>query len=178
MRRVPNLGSDRQALQFRWQDIEHGSARDESRCAQWNFEFVRCTIVISDSLVLATRYLHCVKGSDLGRREVVQGSVDVPPVEAGVTFSGILRRDLGLVETGVLGVFQLGFSETLVIVNGAVSDKLNLRNSRERLEVRVKDRFGVFLGFVVAVTVSIALRVEGLARGGRVSLYNLGSSVI
>ena len=30
----------------------------------------------------------------------------------------------------------------------------------------MKDRFGVFLGFVVAVTVGVAFGVEGLNRGG------------
>ena len=139
MRRVPDLGSDRQALLFRRQDIEHGSAGDESRCAQGNLEFLRCTIVISDGLALTPRHLHRVKGGDLGRRQVVQGSVDVPSVEASVTFRGVLRGDLGLVETRVLGVLQLGFREAFVIVNGTISDKLNLRNSRYRLEVRMKD---------------------------------------
>ena len=167
MGRVPDLGSDRQTLQFWRQDIEHGSARDESRCAQGNFEFVRSTIVISDGLVLAAGHLHRVKCSDLGRREIIQSSVDVPSVEASVTLRRVLRGDLGLVETRMLGVLQLGFSQTFVIVNGTVADKLNLRNSRDSLEVRVEDRFAVFLGFVVAVTVGIALRVESLTGEGR-----------
>ena len=162
MRRVPDLGSDRQTLQFRRQDIEHGSAGDESGGAQGNFEFVRCTIVIPDDLVLATRDLHRVKSGDLGRREVVQGSVDVPSVEAGVTFRRVLRGDLSLVETRMLRMLQLGFGEALVIVNGTVSDKLNLRNSGDSLEVRVEDRLGGFLGFVVTMAISIALRVESL----------------
>lgn len=133
MRRISDLGSDSQALLFRRQDIEHGGARDECRGTQGNFEFIRRAIVVSDGLVFATRHRDRVKGGDLGRREVVQGSVDVPPVEAGVTFSRVLCGDLRLVKTGMLGVFQLCFSEAFVVVNGAVSDELNLRNSRDRL---------------------------------------------
>jgi hypothetical protein len=87
-----------------------------------------------------SRDLHRVKGGDLGRREVVQGSVDVPSVETGVTFGSVLWGNLGLVETRVLRVLQLGFSETFVVVDSTVSDQLNLRDSRDRLEVWVKDR--------------------------------------
>ena len=90
----------------------------------------------------------------------------MPSVEAGVTFGRVLRGDLGLVETRVLGVLQLGFCKTLVVVDGTVSDELNLRNSRNCLEVRVEDRLGVLFSFVVAVTVGIALRVESLDREG------------
>ena len=101
----------------------------------------------------------------------------MPSVEAGITFRRVLRGDLGLVETRMLGVLQLGFGETLVIINGTVSDKLNLWNSRDRLEVRVEDRFGVFLGFVVTVTVDIALRVESL-EGERKSVNTISGPLL
>lgn len=138
---VSDLASDGQALQLRRQDIEHGSPRNKRGGTQGNFKFIRGAIVISDDLALAPRYLHRVKGGNLGRREVVQGGVDVPSVESGVTFSCVLGGNLGLVETRVLRMLQLGFGETFVVVKGAVSDDLNLGDSRDRLEVGVKDRF-------------------------------------
>lgn len=99
----------------------------------------------------------------------------MPPVEAGVTFRRVLRGDLSLVETGVLRVLQLCFGESFVVVDGTISDELDLRNSRDRLEVGVKDRFGVLLGFVVAVTVGITLRVESLDEEGVMSTKSGGS---
>ena len=116
--------------------------------------------------MLAIRYLHRVKGGDFWRREVIQGGVDVPSEEAGIAFGRVLRGNLGLVETRVLRVFQIDFCKALVVVDGTVSDKLNLRNSGDRLEETVKDRLGVLFGFIVAVTVSIALRVESLNKEG------------
>ena len=63
----------------------------------------------------------------------------MPSIETGVTFRRVFRGNLGLVEIRVLGVLQCDFGETLVVVNGTVSDELNLRNPRNRLEVAVKD---------------------------------------
>ena len=139
MRRVSDLAPDGQTLELRRQDIEHSGTRDKGGGTQGDLEFILRAIVISDDLVLASRYLHRVKGGDLGRREVVQSSVDVPSVEASVTLGSVLWGNFGLVKTGVLGVLQLGFGKTFVVVNGAISDELDLRNSRDRLEVGVKD---------------------------------------
>ena len=123
------------------QDIEHGSARDERSGTQGNLKFIRSTVVISDSLVFPPRDLHCVKGGDFGRREVVQGSIDVPTVETGVALSSVFWGNLGLMKARVLRMFQLGLSETFVVVYSAVSDQLDLGDSRDRLEVWVEDRF-------------------------------------
>ena len=86
----------------------------------------------------------------------------MPTIEASVALVCVFWRNLGLVETRVLRVLQLGFSETLVIVYGAISDQLDLGNSRNRLQVRMKDRLGVLLSFVVAVTIGITLWVKSL----------------
>ena len=112
--------------------------------------------------MVTSRDLDRIKSSNLGRGEAVQSSVNVPSIEAGVTFGSVLWRNFGLVKAGVLRVLQLGFSKTFVIVNGTISDELDLRHSRDRLEVSVEDRFGSFLGFIVAVAVGITLRIEGL----------------
>ena len=104
MRGVSYLAPDSQTLQLWRQDAEHGSTGDERRGTQGSFKFVRRAIVIPDGLVLATRHLHSVKGGDLWRREVVQGSVDVPSIKAGIPFGRVLRGNLGLVETRVLRV--------------------------------------------------------------------------
>ena len=168
---ISDLAPDSQALELWRQDIEHSHTGDEGGCTQGNWEFIRRAIVISDDLMFASRDLRRVKGGDLWRREVVQRSVDVPSVETGVTFGSILWGNLGLVETGVLRVLQLGFVKTFVIVNGTVPDELNLRDPRDRLEVGVEDRFGAFFGFVVAVTVGVALGIECLAEED-VIIYN------
>lgn len=170
MRRISDLAADGQALKLRWQDIEHSDSRDEGGGTQGNFELIRRAIVIPNGLMVASRYLHRVKGSDLGRRESVQSGVDMPSIQAGVTFGGVLWGNLGLVETRVLRVFQLGFTKTFVIVNGTISDELNLRNSRDCLEVRVKNRLAVLLGLVITVAVGITLRIESLEEGGVVAI--------
>ena len=162
MRCVSDLAPDSQTLELWRQDIEHGDTRDEGGGTQGDLEFIRRTIVIFNDLVLACRDLHRIQGGDHRGREVVQSSVDVPSVETGVTFSGVLWGDFGLVKTRVLGVLQFGFSKAFVVVNCAISDELNLRDPGNRLEVGVEDRFRAFLGFVVAVTVGIAFRIESL----------------
>ena len=86
----------------------------------------------------------------------------MPTIEASVALVCVFWRNLGLVETRVLRVLQLSFSETLVIVYGAISDQLYLGNSRNRLQVGMKDRLGVLLSFVVAVTIGITLWVKSL----------------
>ena len=165
MRCVSDLTPDSQALKVWRQDIEHSDTRDEGGGTQGNLEFIRRAVIISDDLLFASRDLHRVEGCDLGRREAVQSSVDVPSVEAGVTFGSVFWGDFGLVKTGVLRVLQLCFSKTFVVVNGTVSDELDLRDSRDRLKVGVEDRFAVFLGFVVSVAVGIAIRIESLVEG-------------
>ena len=86
----------------------------------------------------------------------------MPTIEASVALGCVFWRNLGLVETRVLRVLQLGLSETLIIVDGAISDQLYLGNSRNRLQVGMKDRLGVLLSFVVAVTIGITLWVKSL----------------
>ena len=141
MRCVPDLAPDSQALQLWRQDIEHGSAGDERSGTQGNLEFIRSTVVVFDNLVFPLRHLHRIKGGDFWRREVVQGSIDVPAVETGVTLSSVFWGNLGLVEVIVLRVLQLGLGETFVVVYSAVPDQLNLGDSRDRLNVLVKDGF-------------------------------------
>ena len=89
----------------------------------------------------------------------------MPAIEASVAFSGVLGRDLSLVEAGVLRVLQFRFSETLIVVHGTVSNQLDLRNSGNGLEVRVEYRLAILLSFVVAMTVGIACGIEGLGGG-------------
>ena len=88
MRRVSDFASDSQALQLWRQDLEHGNAGNERSGTQGDLKFIRGAVVISDNLAFSLRHFHRIKGGDLGRREVVQGSVNVPAVETSVT----LRR--------------------------------------------------------------------------------------
>lgn len=64
---------------------------------------------------------------------------------------------MGFVESGVVRVFQLGFSEALVIVHRAVPDELDLGLPRDSFEVRVQNRFLCTLGFVVTVAIRLIL---------------------
>jgi hypothetical protein len=79
----------------------------------------------------------------------------MPAIEPGDTFSFILGGDAGLVECSVARVFELGFSESFVIVNHAIADKLDLWDSGNGLKVRVED--GLLGAFSLVVSVSIAL---------------------
>ena len=140
MGRVSDLAPDSQALQLWRQYLEHSNTGDERGGAQGNLEFIRGAIIVSDGLALTTWHLHRIQSGDLGRREIVQGGVDVPAVEASVAFRSVLGGYFGLMEPRVLRVLQLCFGETFVVVYSAVSDQLDLGNSRDRLQVRVKDR--------------------------------------
>lgn len=59
-------------------------------------------------------------------------------------------------------VLQLGFRKALVVIDGTIADQLNLWDSRNCLQVGVKNRLAVLLGFVVAVAVGVALGIKRL----------------
>ncbi len=61
-------------------------------------------------------------------------------------------------------VFQLRLSETFVVVDNSVTDELDLRDTRDRLEVGMQDRFLRALCFVIAVTIILGFRIKGLER--------------
>ena len=54
-------------------------------------------------------------------------------------------------------------SETLVIINSPVSDKLHLRNTRDSLEIRMENRLLRAARFVVSMAVALRAGVECLS---------------
>lgn len=74
-------------------------------------------------------------------------------------------------EGRVRRVFQLGLGESFMVVHGPVSDKLDLGDAGNGLQVGVKNGFLGFASLVVSVTVRFGGRVEGLSTGARVWVY-------
>ena len=61
----------------------------------------------------------------------------MPAVKARDTLCSVLIRDMSFVEGVVVRMFELGFGEAFVIINCAVSDKLDLRLARNSFEIGV-----------------------------------------
>lgn len=60
-------------------------------------------------------------------------------------------------------VLELRLREAFVVVHCAVTDELDLRDTRDGLEVGMEDGLLRLPGFVVAMTVRLGGRVEGLS---------------
>lgn len=59
-------------------------------------------------------------------------------------------------------MLELSFGQSLVIVDGAIANELNLRNTGNSLEIRMKDRLLSVASLVVSVSIVLGLRIEGL----------------
>ena len=59
-------------------------------------------------------------------------------------------------------MFELGFSETFMVVNCTVPDELYLRNAGDCFEIGVKDRLRRIGSLVVSVTIALGLRIKCL----------------
>jgi hypothetical protein len=64
----------------------------------------------------------------------------VPPIEACVPFLLVFFGYVGLVEGGVGWVLELSLGKAFVVVDCAVTDKLDLGLARDGLEIRMEDR--------------------------------------
>lgn len=62
----------------------------------------------------------------------------------------------------VMWVLELSLGESLVVVDGAVANELDLWYTRDRLEIRVKNGLLRLARLVVAVAIALGLRVKGL----------------
>lgn len=101
----------------------------------------------------------------------------MPSIEPRDAFLLILGRYARLVESRVGGMFEHRLCEAFVVVDGSVSDELDLRHARDGFEVWVEDGFLLGAGFVVPVAVALAGWVEsleGVFRGGFCSSNRLG----
>ena len=54
------------------------------------------------------------------------------------------------------------FRKTFMIVHHAISNELDLRNARDRLEIGMEDGFLRVACLVVSMTIDVRKRVEGL----------------
>ena len=86
----------------------------------------------------------------------------MPTIEARVTLGFVLGRDAGLMERGVGGVLELGFSKPFVVVDGAIANELHLRNAGDCLQVGVEDALLLSLSLLVPMAIALGRGVEGL----------------
>ena len=67
----------------------------------------------------------------------------MPTVETSYAFLLVFFRHASLMESRVRRMFQFRFCEPLVVVDETVADKLNLRNTRNGLQIRMEDGLGL-----------------------------------
>lgn len=162
VRRILDFGPDSNALQLRWKDVKHNPSIDERRSPEWDLELVSRAVVIPYALAKTLRYRHAIQSGDLWRREIIQGSVNMPTIEARVPLRFVFRRNPGLMESGMRGVLELRLSETLMVVDGPVSDELHLRDMGDSLQVGVENRLLLALSLLVTMPIAFRGRVESL----------------
>lgn len=162
MRCILDLRADGNRLELLGEDIEHCPPTHEGRCAEGYRELVTGAIIVSNDLRLARRDLNPIQRRDLGWREVVQRCIDMPAVESRVSLRLVLLRHARLMEGRMRRVLEHCLREALVVVDRAVAYQLDLRHTRDRLEIRVEH--GLLLGarLVVPVPVALAGGIEGL----------------
>lgn len=155
MWRIPYFGAHCEALVLRRHDVKHCLAGDESGGAEWDRELVSGVVVIPDGLHWAFWDGDAVQRSHARRVVFVECGVDVPAVETGVSLLFVFLGYASLVEGGVRWVLERGGRETLVVVDHAVPDELDLGNTGDGLEVGVENRFLGRLGLVISVSISL-----------------------
>jgi hypothetical protein len=89
----------------------------------------------------------------LGWGEIVERCIHVPATEARDACCFVSRRDDGLVEGGVGRMFERYDFKALVIELCAIADELNLRNTRDSLEVWMQDGLVGLFSLVIPMPV-------------------------
>ena len=135
--------------------MKHGLSRDEGGGAEGDGELVAGAVVVAGGLAGSVWHDDGVEGGDARGVVLVEGSIDVPSVEAGVALGFVFLGDAGFVERGVRGVFEGGDVEAFVVGHCAVADELNLAHARDGLEVWVEYRLCGGFGLVVAMPVAL-----------------------
>lgn len=107
VRRILDFASDSKALQFLGENVEHGGSRDESGGAEWDFEFIASSVIVSESLRIAAGNVERIESGDFRWGEIVEGSINVPAVESSVS-EVVFWWDDGLVEGAVVRMLELG----------------------------------------------------------------------
>lgn len=162
MRRIFYLRPHSQALQIRGQNLKHGPTRNKRCGPQRNLELIACAIIIPADLLWACRDIKPIQGGDLGRVEVVEGSVDVPAVITSRSLGFVLIRDMCFVERLVMWVLKFRFRKAFVIINSSVTNQLNLGNARDGFKIRMKDGLRSLSGLIITVAVVLRGRVKCL----------------
>jgi hypothetical protein len=172
MRSIFDLRPYRKALQFRRQNIKHSLPRDESSSAQGNLELITSAIVISTNLLGSLRDIDGIQGRDFGRVEIVQGCIDMPAIEPSDTFGLVICRNPGFVECSVARMFQSGFSETFVVVDDTIADKLHLGYRRDSLEIGMKNRSLGLASLIIPVAITFRFGIKRLSKQDELSIFN------
>jgi hypothetical protein len=79
--------------------------------------------------------------------------------------SSIVSRSSNATSDRAQAVKERTHGETLVVVDGAVADDLDLRLAGDRLEVGVEDRLGLAARLVIAVAVGLSKERKGSSAG-------------
>lgn len=155
MRCVLDLGGADKLLIFGRESVVHGVARHKGSGAEGDSQLVIGAVVVQQRLLTSPGDTDCEQRRHHGRGESVQSGVNVPPVEAGKV-KVLLGGDDGGVKGLVVGMPQLDVPQTLVVLDEAVADDLDLGLMRDRLEVRVED------GPLGVQRLAVAVRARGL----------------
>lgn len=86
----------------------------------------------------------------------------MPAIEPRDTFGFVLRGDAGLVERSVAWMLELSFCKSFMVVDRAVANELDLWDSGNGLQVRMKDGLLGILSLVVSVSIVLSFGIKCL----------------
>ena len=162
MRSIFDLRPNRKALQFRRENIEHRLPRNKSSSAKRNLEFITSSIIVPANLSSSLGYGDRMQSGHFGGIEIIQGRIDMPTIESSDTVRLVFERNSCFMKRRVTRMSQPTFSQTFVVVNNTIADKLHLRNRGDSLEIRMKDGFLSLASFVISVAIAFAMWIKRL----------------
>lgn len=161
VRRIFDLCGADEFLVLGAENVVHCVTGNESGGSQWNIKLLTGAIVVAADLAATSRDLDGEKSGDDWWCETVQGSIDVPAVEAReVEILGF--RDDGLVESLMMRVLELDVLKTFIRRNKAVADDLDLRLMWNCLQVWMQN--GALRVKSLAVSIASGVRIEALGQ--------------
>lgn len=161
VRRIFDLSGADEFLVLRAKDIIHRVSRHKCGSSEGYIKLLAGSIVVTADLAATSWNLDGKESGDDWWCETVQGSIDVPSVEACEV--EILRLwDDGLVEGLVMWVLELDVLQAFVGRYQAVADNLDLRLMWDSLQIWMQD--GALCVESLAVSVASGLRIEALGQ--------------
>lgn len=135
---VLDLGGADKLLIFGRESVVHGVTRHKGSGTERNSQLLIGAVIVHQSLLTPARNTDGQERRHHRRGESIQGGVNVPPVEAGKV-KVLLWRDDSRVKGLVMGMSQLDVLQTLVVLDEAIANDLDLGLMRDRLEVWVEN---------------------------------------